>query len=185
MINNKTAIPAHKIIIFFLLNCSLFTVASVVFCSFDILFTVIWYVAVLSVSFSFTITIIRFSPSFKSSFPVTSISAFSSVGIVVNSKLVLSSFNSAVYVYMSVLNSGVISIPSIFNSFSPKLSCSSVDVSSELSSGVSVVSSDAFLSILIVYVFVVFPSSAVTTTFTVFAPSFNCFTPVPVIFCPL
>ena len=71
MINNKTTIPAPKIIIFFLLSCSLFTVASVVFCSFDILFTVIWYVAVLSVSFSFTITVIRFSPSFKSSFPVT------------------------------------------------------------------------------------------------------------------
>ena len=38
---------------------------------------------------------------------------------------------------------------------------------------------------LIVYVFVVVPSSAVTTTFIAFVPSFNCFTPVPIIFCPL
>ena len=83
------------------------------------------------------------------------------------------------YSYIFVLNFGSKFLtPSIFNSKRPfPVFCSF----SNSSTGATSVS-DSFLMIFIVYVLTVFPSSAVTCTFTIFSPELKVTFPVPEIF---
>ena len=104
-----------------------------------------------------------------------------------------SSVTPTVYSYSSVLNLGLILKFFIDNDSNPNVSSVSVlsGVSVAFGSSVGVVSpvvsvgfsagcSLGVLVIVNVYSFVVFPSSAVTTTFAVFSPSFNDILPAPV-----
>ena len=83
------------------------------------------------------------------------------------SKLEISSFIPTVYEWIVFLKFGLIVWPLIDRLDNPNFE------------SVVAAVSDAFLVIVIVYVFFV-PSCAITSTFASFAPSFNSMSPVPV-----
>lgn len=130
-----------------------------------------------------------FSPCCKFSFPNISTVPVSLVGLASISNVDKSSVNPAVYSYVVVLNFGFIFSPAIVKLLKPnsskfvcsvvgEVACSVVgSVVSVESAGIS--SSAVFLVIFNVYVCFVFPSSATTTTSTLFAPYFNSTFPVP------
>ncbi len=104
------------------------------------------------------------------------------------SSVVLSPISFAVYLNTSFLNDGSSVAPDI-SKFDSPISVSLFVVSFVVSFSavvfVSCSSSWACFVMFSVYVFCVAPSSAVTTTLNVFAPSFSVCVPVPVIVCAL